>query len=630
MKIDHWVKAKRPLLCLVLAVNSVSVYAAQDDTGQNSNNDDMVVTASRSPQPVSSVLAPTDIVTRDDIDRWQVKSVAEVMQRLPGVNLVRTGGIGQQTSLFIRGTNSSHVLLLVDGMRLNQAGISGSSDLSQIPISLVQRIEYIRGPRSAVYGSDAIGGVVNIITTREQPNNQLSAGMGSHGYQSYDGAMQQSLGGDTRLTLAGNYTYTRGYDIVANLPDNYGDPRQPDNDGFLSKMLWANLEHNFNEQMNGFFRSYGFNNRSEYDGSYSYRDPLHPDALIDTRQLYSRTYDGGFRFKQGDYASQLLVSYNHTQDYNYDPHYGPYSASATLDDSDQYNVQWGNTWRISQGMLSSGVDWQQQSTQPGTGYVKEGYSLRNTGVYLTAQQQIDAFTLEGAIRGDDNQQLGWHSTWQSSAAWAFVNDYRLILSYGTAFKAPNLGQLYGFYGNSSLKPEESTTEEVGVEGLTGEVNWRLSTYRNRISQMIDFAHNRYDNLNQATIKGVEWTGSVTTGALQHQLTLEYLDAQSDKTQQQLARRAKEQLKYQLDWQWAEIDWSLNYLYLGPRNDVDYNSGQPVTLGGASIWDLAATYPISTHIKVRARMANLFDKNYETAYGYRTPGREYYLTGSYVF
>lgn len=162
---------KNTLLAVVSSVTAFSGWA-QDNTTATSG-DNLVVTANRFPQPVSSVLAPTSIVTRNDIDRWQAKSLTDVMRRLPGVDIDQNGGLGQKSSLFIRGTNSSHVLVLIDGIRLNQAGVSGSSDLSQIPISLVQKVEYIRGPRSAVYGSDAIGGVVNIITTREKNGTTL-------------------------------------------------------------------------------------------------------------------------------------------------------------------------------------------------------------------------------------------------------------------------------------------------------------------------------------------------------------------------------------------------------------------------------------------------------------------------
>jgi len=623
---------KKHVLLTALSVTAFSGWA-QDSTSTNSSSDNLVVTANRFPQPVSSVLASADVVTREDIDRWQSTSVADVLRRLPGVDIAQNGGMGQQTSLFVRGTNSSHTLVLIDGVRLNQAGISGAADISQIPLSLVQRIEFIRGPRSAVYGSDAIGGVINIITTRDKLGTTLTAGMGSNGYQTYDGSTQQKLGESTVLTLAGNYTYTRGTDVVANLPDNYGNPRQPDRDGFMSKTIWAGLEHQFNEQFSGFARAYGFDNRTAYDGTYSYADPAHFDALPDTRQLYSRTYDTGLRFQQGIYATELSGSYSNTKDYNYDPKYGPYSASATLDDSDQYNLQWGNTFQVGQGTVSAGADWQKLSTQPGTNYITDGYTQRNTGVYVTAQQKVSDFTLEGAVRNDDNSEFGSHGTWQSSAAWEFIDGYRFIASYGTAFKAPNFGQLYGsFGGNPDLKPEESKEWEGALEGLTGPLSWRLSAYRNDIDQMISYYNQQqgYYNVDKATIKGVEWTGNFDTGPLHHSVTLEYLDPRNAETNEILLRRAKQQAKYQLDWTVADFDWSINYQYLGERYDTNFNTNENVRLGGVSLWDLAVSYPVTSHLTVRGRIANLLDKDYETVYGYETPGREYYLTGSYTF
>lgn len=201
---------KKVSLLTALSATAFSVWA------QDSNTDNtLVVTANRFQQPVDTVLAPTSVVTREDIDRWQSKSLTDVMRRLPGVDIAQNGGLGQLSSVFIRGTNSSHVLVLIDGIRLNQAGVTGSSDLSQIPVSLVQRVEYVRGPRSAVYGSDAIGGVINIITTRDKDGTTLTAGVGSNGYQNYDASTQQKLGDNTRVTLAGNYEYTKGFDVVA-------------------------------------------------------------------------------------------------------------------------------------------------------------------------------------------------------------------------------------------------------------------------------------------------------------------------------------------------------------------------------------------------------------------------------
>ena len=619
--VDAFTMIKKASLMTALSVTAFSGWA------QDSNPDTLVVTANRFQQPVKTVLAPVSVVTRQDIDRWQSTSVTDVMRRLPGVDISQNGGMGQISSLYVRGTNSSHVLILVDGVRLNQAGVSGSSDLSQFPLALVQRIEYIRGPRSAVYGSDAIGGVVNIITTREKNGTTLSAGIGSKGYQNYEASTQQDLGDSTRVTLAGDYTYTKGFDIGAE--GNTGGLAQPDRDGFMSKTLYGALEHSFSEQWSGFVRGYGYDNRTDYEGYYS---SFTPDVLVDTRQLYSQTWDAGLRFNGDIFRSQLLTSYGHSKDFNYDPHLGRYDSNATLDEIKQYNVQWANTVDVGQGNVGAGIDWQKQSTEPGTNYVTDGYDQRNTGVYLTALQQLGDFTLEGAVRSDDNSQFGRHGTWQSSAGWEFIEGYRFIASYGTAYKAPNLGQLHGFYGNDDLNPEESKQWEGAFEGLTAGVNWRVSGYRNDVDNLIDYDDGamKYYNVGKARIKGVEATASFDTGPLGHSLSYDYVDSRNAVTDEPLARRAKQQVKYQLDWQVYDLDWSVTYHYLGTRYDTDYTTYQRVKMGGVSLWDAAVSYPITSQFTVRGKIANLFDKDYETVYGYHTAGREYTVSGSYTF
>ncbi|WP_105746000.1 TonB-dependent vitamin B12 receptor BtuB [Cronobacter dublinensis] len=614
---------KKISLLTALSVTAFSGWA------QDSGSDALVVTANRFQQPVNTVLAPVTVVTRNDIERWQSHSLIDVMRRLPGVDVAQNGGLGQTSSLFIRGTNSSHVLILVDGVRLNQAGVSGSSDLSQFPVAMVQRVEYIRGPRSAVYGSDAIGGVVNIITTPDKTGTTLGAGMGSDGYQNYGVSTYQRLGADTRATLLGDYTYAKGFDVAAE--GNTGGLRQPDRDGFMNKTLYGALEHDFSQTWSAFVRGYGYSNRTAYDGYYN---SFTPDVLVDTRQLYSQTWDAGIRFNHDIFHSQLISSYSHTKDFNYDPHQGRYDASATLDEIKQYNVQWINTVDVGEGNIGAGVDWQKQSSEPGTNYVNNAYDLRNTGIYLTALQKFGDVTLEGAARSDDNSQFGRHGTWQSSAAWEFTEGYRFIASYGTAYKAPNLGQLYGYYGNDHLDPEESKQWEGAFEGLTAGVNWRVSAYRNDVDNLIDFNNNlqKYYNVGKARIKGIEATASFDTGPLTHTVGYDYVDARNAATNELLPRRAKQQVKYQLDTQIYDVDGSLTYHYLGTRYDTDFGTfpSQKVKMGGVSLWDVAVSYPVTSHLIVRGKIANLFDKDYETVYGYQTAGREYNLSGSYTF
>lgn len=621
-------------LSLSVAALAVLCGISSLASANSNSSDEMVVSANRFEQPISSILAPVTVVTREDIDHWQSNTVIDVLRRLPGVDVAQNGGMGQQSSLFIRGTESRHVLVLIDGVRLNQAGISGSSDMSQIPISLVQRIEYIRGARSAVYGSDAVGGVINIITRRDNDGTTLNAGIGSYGYQNYNGSMQQKIGENTTVTGAAAYTHTTGFDVEAR--GNTGGHPQPDKDGFLNKTLWLGVEHQFTPDVLAYARAYGYDNRTNYDAS------EFAGILADTRKLYSRTYETGVKYHQEKYSTSLMGSYSHVKDYNYDPRYGKYGKGSRADDSKQYNVQWGNNYQFENGTVSAGVDYQKQTIEAGTSSLPNNESINNTGIYLTSQQAISAFTIEGAVRSEKHSEFGWHTTWQAGAGWEFIDGYQLIGSYATAYKAPNISQLYASapYGNPDLKPEESKQWEGGVKGLTGPLNWQLVAYKNEITNLIDAKAETnwgWQNVGEATIKGIEWNGDMDTGIFHHQLTYQYTDPRDDKTNKVLIRRAKQQIKYQLDWNVANVDWGLTYQYIGSRYDKDFGQYDTSTsdykrlkLGGVSLWDITAAYPITSHLTIRGKIANMFDKDYETAYGYRTAGREYFLTGSYNF
>ena len=174
--------------------------------------------------------------------------------------------------------------------------------------------------------------------------------MGSHGYQEYDASTQQKIGDRTTITAAGSYLYTKGFDVEAN--GNTGGVRQPDRDGFMNKSLWLGVKHQINDNVDVYARAYGFDNRTAYDAFYD----SYNDVLADTRQLYSRTYDGGISYSSGIYSSFLNYSYNRTKDYNYDPRHGQYGKEHRLTDTEQQNVQWGNHVQVGNGSVSGGVD----------------------------------------------------------------------------------------------------------------------------------------------------------------------------------------------------------------------------------------------------------------------------------
>ncbi|MXF48165.1 TonB-dependent vitamin B12 receptor BtuB [Raoultella sp. Lac2] len=616
---------KKASLMTALSVTAFSGWA------QDSNSDTLVVTANRFQQPVNTVLAPTDVVTREDIDRWQAKDLNDVMRRLPGVDISQTGGIGKSSSLYVRGTEARHVLVLIDGVPMARPGISNGIDIGQIPVSLVQRVEYIRGPRSAVYGSGAIGGVVNIITMSDDERAQINAGIGTDSYQTYDGAINKRFG-DTMVTAAGAYQTTKGFNVK---PDSTY-PGDSDRDGYRNKLFWGGVQHKFDDNLSGFFRGYGYTANTDYDqGSYGYA------GGNDEGQNYTQSWDTGLRYNSGIYSSQLIANYQHLKNYNYSNDLGRYAGDATLDNMEQRYIQWGNNVEVGHGAISGGVDWKQEKLTSSSTTKADAYKRDTTGLYLTGQQQIDSVTLEASGREDHDQQFGWHGTWQTAAGWEFVDGYQATLSYGTGFLAPSLGQQFGatryasayFPGiaaNPNLKPEESKQWEAGINGLTGSLDWRLSAYRYEIQNLISYKNSQYVNVKSATIKGLEWTGNITTGPVEHHLTMQYVDPRDDETDKVLYRRAKQQVKYELTGQVYDIGWNVMYQYLGQRYDNDYDNNRDVKMGGLSLWDVGLSYPFTSHLTVRGKIANLFDKDYETAYGYPTAGREYTLSGSYTF
>ncbi|GJA79313.1 hypothetical protein KAM354_45490 [Aeromonas caviae] len=230
-------------------------------------NPTMVVTANRVEQPASTVLAPVMVIERAEIEARQVQSLPDLLKTLPGVQITTLGGRGHVSSLFIRGTNSNHSLVLMNG-RPVAAMVAGTPDLSQIPLDNIERIEYIRGPRAAVYGANAIGGVINLISKTSAKNGSethLKGGVGSHGYGQGQVRTVQALGEQTDMNLLVGYERTDGFDVVAGA-------QQPDRDGFDSLNGQFGLNHAFNDAWSADFNAQGYDNQTEMDDPYMSSD----------------------------------------------------------------------------------------------------------------------------------------------------------------------------------------------------------------------------------------------------------------------------------------------------------------------------------------------------------------------
>lgn len=571
-------------------------------------------------QEATTALVPVEVITRADIERRQPRSLVDLLETMPGMQFgSQSGGIGQLSSLFVRGTNSEQVLVLMNGRPMAQM-VNSNVDFSQLPVNNVERIEYIRGPRAAIYGSRAIGGVINIITTSEQNQSaKIGVTAGSNDYYAADFSVNQWVTDDTRLQLATGYRKTRGYDVQ---PDN----DQPDRDGFDSKNLTLGIEHQLNHAWTWDANFNGWENRLDYDDSYVPK--ANPTSKTKTYQV-----DTGLQYQDQQLAGQLNASYSEYKAEDWDKEEGRSTADITntattrLDGLVQYSYS-------DQGHALVGMDWQQDRLLSGsTGFTAP--SRDNTGVFASVFHTWHPLSFELTGRADDNEQFGTHGTWQSALSLALPEQHRATLSYGTAFRSPTFANLYGFGGNTELDPEKSQNWELGFAGDYEVLNWQLNVYRNKINNLINnYCDANWNCVNQnslqntdALIKGAELVVKATTGPVHHSFSLDYTNAKNIELARQLARRAKRKASWTGDIDVANTNLFAQVLYVGERNDSDYSD---IEMPSYTLWNLGARYPLTEQLTLNGKLNNIFNKKYQVVSGYDAPRTEFYVGADYRF
>lgn len=606
---------KRTLLAVALAPlcfqsNAFAAEATPDEV--------MVVTANRFEQPIKNVIAPVSVVTKEEIDAIQAKSLVEVLRRLPGVQVANQGGPGQNAELYIRGTSSKHVLVLMNGVRIGSATL-GYANFTAIPLSGVEQIEFVRGPRAAVYGSDAVSGVINIITTYQGNDGiALDAGVGSDNYYSAGvsaaGSNENGLWGK----IAATYETSDGYDVQP----TSSNPLDKDDDGYRNKYFVTDAGKQLNEnwviKLNGYYQD----KYTEFDNPWSGVDKSKSD-------LYNVA--GTIQFQSDELSSAFTLSNNQDEAESY----GQGKIPGTIE-TQRTTVTWANFYQLNSHIqIGGGLDWSTEEVTNSSAQYTET-QRDNTAAYLLALYDNDTFQLEGNVRHDDHDAYGGETTWQVGAGWSFIENIRVTTSMGTAFKAPTFNELYwplecsswGCYsGNPDLKPEESKNYEVALEGEYSLIGWRIAVYQNNIDNLISSNGTTNVNVGEAEIKGLELTANFVTGALYHDLSMDFLDAEDKDTGNELQRRAKESGKWNISYLLDQWQFDLSYLYQGKRYNDAANTKK---LNSYSLFDLAASYYVTDALTVRGRVANLFDKDYETVSDYQAPERSYFMTINYQF
>lgn len=560
----------------------------------------VIVSASRYVQPVESVLAAVSIISRADIERSQAPDLISLLAQQAGIDISRTGGPGQVSTLFLRGANSNQTLFLIDGVRVAATG-QGLYDLAHLPLTQIERIELVRGPRAALWGSDAIGGVIHIIT-RSDPAADASIGIGRYGHG--EASAHIGTAGDRgEFALSAAYVHDDGFNATS--PDAFGF--DPDDDGRTSRS--ANLRARYaigSQQLT--LTALGTN----------------ADVAFDQGDSQVRSFSGAVSLDGDLFAgwSQRLSVGLANEDLDT-------PAFASTFESRRQTVDWVlSRSSANAGILSLGGSYEhEEGRSTDFGAPAFAQTRNNRAAFASWRGAWRAQTFEVAGRYDDNSQFGQEFTANVAWGWQLAPGLRSRLSWGQGFRAPSFNELYSpgfaglFAGNPDLAPERSRSWEAGLDWRQDRQQVTFSLYRTRVTNLIAFEGERFTALNvgRARLDGAELDWRWQLGAWQLHNTLGWQRAENGSTGSDLLRRAPRKADVHLDWN-GGATWALglDVQARAARRDFDR------VLAGYTRVDLRAHYRFAPHWQIEGRLENALNRDYVLASGFNTPGRGLYV------
>jgi vitamin B12 transporter len=612
-------KTYGPAGLALLAVCSGSLEAEAQPAKEVVALAPVIVTASRTAETADETLASVTVIAREDIERSQALSVQEVLRGLAGISIANNGGLGKNTSLFLRGTESDHVLVLIDGIKVGSATL-GQAAFQDFPLEQIERIEVVRGPRSSLYGSEAIGGVIQIFTRRGGGATRpyFSAGAGTHSTSSLVAGLQ---GGGERswFHLGLSNLDTQGFNACTGKPFPGGAgcfTIEPDADGYRNRAGSLRLGHRFDNGTEVDFHALRAKGQNEFDGTF-------------VNESESMQQVVGVRLKFSPFSRwQVSLSAGQSRDESDNFLNGVFQSRFDTR-RDLFSLQ--NDIALAANQLATvGFDYQNDQVDSTTAFAVT--SRRNEGLFAQYLARLGAHDLQMSLRRDDNEQFGVETT--GSAAWGyeFVQGLRFTASYGTAFKAPTFNELFfpGF-GNPNLQPEESRSAEVGLEGMGRLWRWSLHAYQTQVDNLIAFDAATFlpQNIDQARIRGIEGmvSGQLAGWRIATQATL--LDPENRSSGPNhgkvLPRRAEQAFRLDVDRDIDRFTIGATVVAEGRRFDDLANTRR---LGSYATVDLRAEYRIQKDWAVQLKVGNVFDKHYETAAFFPQDGTHVFVTLRY--
>jgi vitamin B12 transporter len=609
--------------CTLVALAAQSAHAAADAVQARDVTAAMpplFVTAARAPQPFASLLADVTVIGADTIARSGAGSLAELLQRQPGIEITQNGGPGSTSGIFMRGTNTNQVVVLIDGLRVSSSS-TGTTAIEAIPLADIDHIEILRGPASSLYGSDAIGGVVQVFTRKGGDGAHANASVGYGSFGTWNGSAGVSGGGTNwRAAIAVQGARSDGFNSIEN-PGNFS--YDPDRDGYRGGSASANgsVDWAHGQTLSGqYFRS---RMNAQFDGGDAF-----DDRTITTLESYGVTSVNALapwwtsRLTAG-LGSDDSVSRLGSGDFPFHTRQRQYAWQNELDLRSPLAA-----YDVTRAVATLGVERREERIDSADDFA---VTARDTNAIFGAwQMTMGGHALQANLRHDDSTQFGSRTTGAIAWGYRFSPAWRVTASYGTAFKAPSFNDLYfpGF-SNPSLVPEHSRNVEGGAYwtgSLAGAaLDASLVAYRNRVDDLILFVCDADfncapQNLDRATITGATLSGSAAFGDTTLKASLDLASPRDDATGNLLPRRAHAHATL------AALQrvgaWQLGAEVLASTHRFD-DAANTVRMGGYTIVNLTAEWALAHGVTAVLRADNVLDKHYELVADYATGGAQWF-------
>ena len=605
----------RPLTTAVALALALPAFAASAASDPATELDEVLVTATRTEIALRDSLSPAQVIGRAEIERSQATSLQQLLSGRAGINLTNMGGLGKQTSLFLRGAGSNQLLVLVDGVRIGSA-TAGLPALQDLPVELIERIEIVRGPHSSLYGADAIGGVIQIFTRREHGGLKPRAmvGIGSNHLREASAGIG---GGNERGWFGADFAFLRtdGINACTGTAAGWGAgcfADEPDRDGYRNRSASLRGGGKFGDAWTlegSALRAEGYNH---YDGSWA-----------NYSETVQQVYTGKLRYApSARMAWQATVgrSRDESDDFGSAGFVGGLQTRR-----DQAALQ--GDFQLKPGQqLTAGADWLDDHITGSTAYDVD--SRDNTGVFAEYQGRFGPQQLQAGLRYDDNEQFGSHTTGNLGWGWHFDGGLLLSARYSTGFRAPSFNDLYyPYYGNPDLQPEESKNLNLALSGQVQAWRWTLDVFENRVDDLISFDSTTFlpGNIDTARLRGGEITVATTVAGWDLSAQYSHVDprnrSQGANRGKLLPRRARDTGRIDLDRDFGDFAFGTTVNAAGSRFD---DAANLVRVGGYATVDLRVEYAFHSDWTVLARVTNLFDRDYQLVDWYNQPGREFGL------